>query len=61
MLEQRRRITAKRKQEMVLQLFRGEPLDALSMEFDVPAEKLTKWRDAFLNAGLEGLLRETQI
>ena len=30
-------------------------MDALSREFDVPAEKLTKWRDAFLNAGLEGL------
>ena len=30
-------------------------MDALSREFDVPAEKRTKWREAFLNAGLEGL------
>ena len=53
MSEKRRRITAKRKQEMVLRLLRGEPLDVLSREFDIPAEKLTKWREAFLNAGLE--------
>ena len=39
MSEKRRRITVKRKQEMVLRLLRGEPLDALSREFDVPAEK----------------------
>ena len=55
MSEKRRRITAKRKQEMVLRLLRGETLDALSREFDIPAEKLTKWRDVFLYSGLEGL------
>ena len=55
MSEKRRRITAKRKQEMVLRLLRGETLDALSREFDVPAEKLTKWRDTFLQGGLENL------
>ena len=53
--EKRRRITAKRKQEMVLRLLRGEALEALSRECDVPAEKRTKWRDTFLQGGLENL------
>ena len=55
MSQKRRRITAKRKQEMVLRLLKGETLDALSREFDVPAQKLTKWRDTFLQGGLENL------
>lgn len=55
MSQKRRRITAKRKQEIVLRLLKGEALDVLSRECDVPAEKLTKWRDTFLQGGLENL------
>ena len=40
---------------MVLRLLKGETLDGLSREFDVPAQKLTKWRDTFLQGGLENL------
>ena len=47
MSQKRRRITAKRKQEIVLRILRGEALDILSRELDIPAEKLTRWREAF--------------
>ena len=48
MSEKRRRITAKMKQEIVLRIFRGETLDILSRELDIPAEKLTKRKEAFI-------------
>ena len=38
-----------------MRLLKGEALDVLSRECDVPAEKLTKWRDTFLQGGLENL------
>ena len=43
MSKKRRRITAKMKQEIVLRMLRGEALDILSRDLDIPAEKLTKW------------------
>ena len=46
-----KRWSAKRKQEVVLRLLRGESLDALSRETDVPAGDLSSWRDEFLEAG----------
>ena len=49
-----RRWSAKRKQEVVLRLLRGESLDALSRETGQPAAVLSRWRDAFLEAGLAG-------
>jgi hypothetical protein len=29
-------------------MFRGESLDILSREIDIPAERLTKWKEAFI-------------
>ena len=55
MSKKRRRITAKMKQEIVLRMLRGEALDILSRELDIPAEKLTRWRETFIQAGIEGL------
>lgn len=54
-----KRWSAKRKQEVVLRLLRGESLDALSRETGQPAGVLSSWRDAFLEAGLTGLKRRT--
>ena len=55
MSQKRRRITAKMKQEIVLRMLRGEALDILSRELDIPAEKLTRWRETFIQSGIEGL------
>ena len=55
MSQKRRRNTAKKKQEIVLRMLRGESLDILSRELDIPAEKLTRWKEAFLQGGLENL------
>jgi hypothetical protein len=47
----RRRMSAKRKQSVVLRWLRGEDLELLSRELGVTAAELTAWRDAFLAAG----------
>jgi hypothetical protein len=48
---QRRRMSARRKQEAVLRLLRGEDLELLSRELAVTAAELSGWRGAFLAAG----------
>ena len=55
-LGQRQRWTAARKRQVVLRLFRGEPLDLLSRELGVELYRLEKWRDAAL-AGMEEALK----
>jgi transposase-like protein len=57
--ESPKRWSAKRKQEVVLRLLRGESLDALSRETGQAAATLSQWRDEFLEAGLAGLKRRT--
>jgi transposase len=54
-----KRWTASRKQEAVLRLLRGEPLEALSRELAVEAYRLAQWRDRALG-GIEASLRERQ-
>ena len=55
-LVQGQRWTAPRKREVVLRIFRGEPLDLLSRELGVELYRLEKWRDAAL-AGMEEALK----
>ena len=47
----RRRMSARRKQDTVLRLLRGEDVELLSRELGVIAAELSGWRDAFLAAG----------
>jgi transposase len=49
------RWSAQRKTELVLRLLRGEPLDAVSRESQVPAHELDGWKRVFLEAGGRGL------
>lgn len=49
--EPRRRMSARRKQEAVLRLLRGEDLELISRELGVIAAELSDWREAFLAAG----------
>ncbi len=51
------RWSAQRKMELVLRLLRGEPLDAVSRESQVPAHELEGWKRVFLDAGGRGLDR----
>lgn len=46
-----RRMTAKRKQEAVLRVLRGEPLETVARELHVTAADLSRWRDGFLEGG----------
>jgi hypothetical protein len=49
------RWSAPRKTELVLRLLRGEPLEAVSRESQVPAHELESWKRAFLESGARGL------
>jgi transposase len=55
-LGQGQRWTAARKREVVLRLFRGEPLDLVSRELGVELYRLENWRNAAL-AGMEEALK----
>jgi hypothetical protein len=49
------RWSARRKEEVVLRLLRGESLDALARESGLAAGTISGWREDFLAAGREGL------
>jgi hypothetical protein len=49
------RWSASRKCELVLRLLRGEALDAVSRESQVPAHELESWKRSFLETGARGL------
>src|SRR5919109_1238891 len=49
------RWSVQRKTELVLRVLRGEPLDAVSRESQVPANELEAWKRVFLEHGTRGL------
>jgi transposase len=49
------RWSVQRKQEVVLRLLRGESLDQISRETQMPAHELEVWQRRFLEAGQRGL------
>jgi len=49
------RWSVQRKSELVLRLLRGEALDAVSRESQVPAHELESWKRIFLEQGIRGL------
>ena len=49
------RWSAPRKTELILRLLRGEALDAVSRESQVPAHELESWKRVFLAQGTRGL------
>src|SRR4029453_13301990 len=49
------RWSLQRKTELVLRLLRGEPLDAVSRESQVPAHELEGWKRVFMDSGARGL------
>ena len=49
------RWSVQRKQEVVLRLLRGESLDQVSRETQVPAHELETWQRRFREAGQRGL------
>src|SRR2546427_9740008 len=49
------RWSARRKEQVVLRLLRGESLDLLARETGQPAGRIAGWREEFLEAGREGV------
>jgi len=48
------RWSARREEQVVLRLLRGESLDLLARETGQPAGRIAGWREGFLQAGREG-------
>lgn len=49
------RWSVQRKTALVLRLLRGQALDAVSRESQVPAHELEAWKRVFLERGMRGL------
>jgi transposase len=49
------RWSARRKEQVVLRLLRGESLDLLAREAGQPAGRIAGWREEFLSGGREAL------
>src|ERR1043166_3800905 len=49
------RWSAQRKMELVLRLLRGEALDGVSRDSQVPAHELESWKRVFIESGTTGL------
>ena len=49
------RWSVQRKAELVLRLLRGEALDAVSRESQIPAHELESWKRVFLETGARSL------
>lgn len=56
----KRRMSARRKQEAVLRVLRGEDLDLVSRDIGATAADLSAWRDGFLEAGAASLMRRAK-
>ncbi len=54
------RWSEQRKADLILRLLRGESLDSVSRESQVPAHELESWQRTFLEGGTRGLKRHTQ-
>ncbi|MGH8866230.1 MAG: hypothetical protein ACREVZ_16570 [Burkholderiales bacterium] len=54
------RWSAPRKTELVLRLLRGDSLDSVSRDSQIPAHELESWKRAFLDAGMRGLKRQVE-
>src|SRR6185437_12342316 len=52
------RWSAKAKTEVVMRLLRGEAIEAVSREIEVPAHEVESWRRQFLDGGLQQLKRK---
>ena len=51
------RWSAQRKTEVVLRVVRGEAIDEVAREIQVPVHELEEWRRVFLESGQQGLKR----
>ena len=56
--ERRRRMSARRKQDAVLRLLRGEDLELVSRELGVTAAELSGWRDQLVPGRGRGVAEE---
>ena len=54
------RWSIQRKTELILRLLRGEALDAVSRESQIPAHELESWKRVFLDSGGRGLKTRTE-
>lgn len=51
----KKRMTAAKKEALVLRLLRGEDMESVSRQSGVPLHRLNDWREAYSRGGREGL------
>ena len=51
----KKRMSAAKKEALVLRLLRGEDMESVSREAGVPLHRLSEWRDAYSQGGREAL------
>lgn len=49
------RRTASERREIVLRVLRGESIDEVARELNIPVHAIAQWKDDFIEAGTEGL------
>lgn len=59
-MRKKKRFWAQHKVEAVLRLLRGEDLELLSRELEVPAATLSEWQEIFLAHGTEGFKKRSR-
>ena len=55
------RFSPQRKLAVVQRLLRGEALEMVSRELNVPAHRLSQWRDRVLEAGMSALKEQERV
>lgn len=56
----KKRLWPEHKTQIVLRLLKGESLDELSREIQVPAGAISQWRDDFISGGAANLKRRKE-
>ena len=54
------RNSAKRKKDLVLRLLRGESIELVSRESEVPVHELEEWREQFIKSGENGFKKSPE-
>lgn len=54
-MPKKKRMSAAKKEDLVLRLLRGEDVESVSRESGIALHLLTQWRDSYTQAGREGL------
>jgi len=59
-MTKKKRLSSKIKTEMVLEVLRGESIDAISRKYCLTVAQLSEWRDSFITNGINGFKKKPE-